>query len=225
MNRIELTVASRGLYLLHYLGSALIAAILTILFFKFIIELNQIVFIIIFGGIWYLITRFTKSIAKGQVELEIQEHGIYVKWINPIPLHNRKDLLIDWKEIKDYMFQHEQYFDLLRIRTKDKRKYKFSMIGDNDDFPLFYERLEEVFKSKSTDESIEIERAKNISESKYGLISAIFMGVVIIAGAVAFIFIEPKGNSKPNYGYLITSLAGGIFFIMQVISYRNKNGS
>ena len=55
--------------------------------------------------------------------------------------------------------------------------------------------------------------------------TAIFMGVVIIAGAVAFIFIEPKGNSKPNYGYLITSLAGGIFFIMQVISYRNKNGS
>ena len=223
MNRIEITVASRGLYILHYLGSAIIAAILTIIIYKFIFELNQFVFIVIFGGVWYLITRFTKNIPKGQVELEIQEQGIHVKWINQILLHNRKDMLIGWKEIKDYMFQPEQYFDLLRIRTKDKRKFKFSMIGDNDDFPFFYEKLEEVFKSKSTDESVQIKRAKNIYESKYGLISAIFMGVVIIAGVFAFIFIEPKGNSKPNYGFLIASLAGGIFFIMQVISYRNKN--
>ena len=223
MTKIELTVASRGLYLLHYLGSALIAAVLTIAIFKFIVELNEIVFIVIFGGIWYLLSRLTKNIAKGQVELEIKEQGIQVKWINQILLHNRKDLLIDWKEIKDYMFQPEQYFDLLRIRTKDKRKFKFSMIGDNADFPSFYEKLEKVFKSKSTDELTEIKRAKNIYESKYGLISAIFMGVVILAGIVAFIFIEPKGNSKPNYGYLIASLAGGIFFIMQVISYRNKN--
>ncbi len=128
MNKIEITVASRGLYLLHYLGSAIIAAILTILIFKLITEINQIVFIAIFGGIWYLLTRFTKKIPKGQVELEIQEQGIHIKWINQILLHNREDLLIGWEEIKDYMFQPEQYFDLLRIRTKDKRKFKFSMI-------------------------------------------------------------------------------------------------
>lgn len=123
------------------------------------------------------------------------------------------------------MFQPEQYFDLLRIRTKDKRKFKFSLIGDNDDFPIFFEKLEKEMKSKSTDESIEITRAKNIYEGTYGLILAIFMGVVIIAFVVAFIFIEPKGNSNSNYGLLIVSLTGGIFFIMQVLSSRNKKGS
>ena len=222
MNKIELKVASRGLYILHYLGSALLAGVLTISISKFIYELNQIVFIGIFGGIWYVITRFTKKISSGMVELEILEKGIGVKWVNQIILHKRKDLIIDWVDIKDYMFQPEQYFDLLRIRTKDKRKFKFSMIGDNYDFPLFYQSLEKVIKTKSKDESIEIGRAKNIYESKYGLISTIFMGIVIVAGLIAFVFIEPKGNSKPNFGYLIASLVGGIFFIVQVISYRNK---
>ncbi len=227
MNKINLNVASRGLYILHYFGSLILAAIATIPLFKLINDLNKLVFIIIYGGVWYIISRFTKKIPQGQVELELKDDGIQVSWQKQFFLHNKKDHLIKWQNIRDYMFQPEQYFDLLRIRTKDKKKYKFSMIGENDDFPFFYEKLEEVMESKSSEDSIEIKRAKNIYESNYGLISAVFMGIVIIAGVIAFIFIEPKENSSPNYGLLIASLAGGIFFIIQVISYRkkNKNGS
>ncbi|GAA3790441.1 hypothetical protein GCM10022271_23440 [Corallibacter vietnamensis] len=223
MNKIELNVASRGLYLLHYLGSPILAAIATIPLFKLFDDLNKLSFIVIYGGVWYITSRFTKKIPNGQVELEMKEDGIQVNWQKQFLLHNKSDQLIKWQNIKDYMFQPEQYFDLLRIRTKDKKKYKFSMIGENNDFPFFYEKLEETIKSKSTDDSIEIKRAKNIYESNYGLISAIFMGLVIIAVVIAFIFIEPKGNSSPNYGLLVASLAGGIFFIIQVISYRKKN--
>lgn len=227
MNKINLNVASRGLYILHYFGSLILAAIATIPLFKLINDLNKLVFIIIYGGVWYIISRFTKKIPQGQVELELKDDGIQVSWQKQFLLHNKKDHLIKWQNIRDYMFQPEQYFDLLRIRTKDKKKYKFSMIGENDDFPFFYEKLKEVMESKSSEDSIEIKRAKNIYESIYGLISAVFMGIVIIAGVIAFIFIEPKENSSPNYGILIASLAGGIFFIIQVISYRkkNKNGS
>jgi hypothetical protein len=221
MNKIVIKVASRGLYVLHYFGSAIIAVILTIFTFKFIGDLNQLIFIVIFGGVWYLISRFTKNIAKGQVALEIKQDGIQVDWTKQIMLHDKKDLLIKWKEISDYMFQPEQHFNLLRIRTKDKRTFNFNMLDENDDFPLFYEKLQEEIKTKA--ESIHIQRAKNIYETKYGLISAIFIGVVIVMGLIAFLVIEPKGNSKPNYGLLIASLAGGIFFIIQVLNYRKKS--
>lgn len=223
MNRIVIKVASRGLYVLHYFASAIIATLLTIFVFKFIGDLSQLVFIVILGGVWYLISRFTKNIAMGQVVLEIKQDGIQVDWTKQIVFHNKKHLLIKWEEIKDYMVQPEQYFNLLRIRTKDKRTFKFNMIGENDDFHLFYEKLEKEIKTKTKNDSIDIKRAKNIYETKYGLISAIFMGVVIVIGLIAFLVIEPKGSSKHNYGLLIASLAGGIFFIIQVLNYRKKS--
>lgn len=180
-------------------------------------------FIAILGGIWYIITRFTKEIPKGRVKLEITHDGIQVNWIKQILLHNKKDVLIKWEDIRDYMYQPEQHFDLLRIRTKDNRRLKLSMIGDNSKFLIFYFNMEHEIKSKSSDGFINIKKAKNIYESTYGLIGAVFIGAVIIVGLLAFIFIEPKGNTKPNYGLLIGSLAGGIFFIINVIAHRKKN--
>lgn len=180
-------------------------------------------FIAILGGIWYIITRFTKEIPKGRVKFEITHDGIQVNWIKQILLHNKKDVLIKWEDIRDYMYQPEQHFDLLRIRTKDNRRLKLSMIGDNSKFLIFYFNMEHEIKSKSSDGFINIKKAKNIYESTYGLIGAVFIGAVIIVGLLAFIFIEPKGNTKPNYGLLIGSLAGGIFFIINVIAHRKKN--
>lgn len=221
MNKINLNVASRGLYLLHFFGSMIVAMILIIPVFKLVDDFNKLVFVFIFGATWFIVSRFTKKISKGQVELEIKKEGIQVSWQKQFLLHNKKDHLIEWQNIKDYMFQPEQHFDLLRIRTKDNKKYKFSMMEGNSGFPFFFNKLEEVIESKSSDNSIEIKRAKNIYESNYGLISAILMVIVIIAGLIAIIFIKPKGS--PNYGLLIASLAGGIFFIIQVMSYRKKN--
>lgn len=223
MNKIEITVASRLLYILHYLGSLIIAAILTSYIFKIVNNISEIVFIAILGGIWYIITRFTKELPKGRVKLEITKDGIQVIWIKQILLHNRKDVLIKWEDISDYMYQPEQHFDLLRIRTKDNRRLKLSMIGDNSKFLIFYFNMEDEIKSRSSDGFINIKKAKNIYESTYGLIGAVFIGAVIIVGLFAFIFIEPKGNTKPNYGLLLGSLAGGIFFIINVIAHRKKN--
>lgn len=223
MFKINLNVVSRGLYLLHYFGSMIVAMILTTPLFKLVDNFNKLVFIFIFGATWFIVSRFTKKISKGKVELEIKKEGIQVSWQKQFFLHNKKDHLIQWQNIKDYMFQPEQHFNLLRIRTKDNKKYKFSMMEGNSRFPFFFDKLEEVIQSKSSDDSIEIKRAKNIYESNYGLISAILMVLVIIAGLIAFIFIKPKGNSSPNYGLLIASLAGGIFFIIQVMSFRKKN--
>ena len=221
MNKIELTVASRGLFLLHYIGSLILAGLLTIIVFKLTGDINKLAFLIIYVGIWFVISRFTKEIPKGKVELEMTQDGFKINWQKQFLLHDKNDILIRWEEIKDYMFQSEQYFDLLRIRTKNNRKYNISMLGENSDFPIFYQKLEEEIKAKSENETVDIKRAKNMYESNYGLISAIFMGAVILAGIIAFLLIEPKGS--PNYGILITSLAGGIFFIIQVINYRKKN--
>ncbi len=223
MNKIKITVASRGLFALQYVGSPIIAAVLAIFVFKFIGEFHAIGYLVILVGVWYLISHFTKNIAKGEVALEIKQEGVQINWTKQIVFHDRSDILIKWEEIRDYMFQPEQHFNLLRIRTKNKRTFKFNIIEEKDDFYLFYEELEKEINTKIENDLMDINRAKNIYETKYGLISAIFMAVIIVIGLIAFIVAEPKGNTKSNYGILIASFAGGIFFIIQVINYR-KNG-
>jgi len=221
MNRITLNVASRGLYVLNMFGTLIVSMILTFLTFEYFpIELNKLIFIGIFMGLWYLVSRLTKKIPMGQVNLEIANEGLKINWIHQFLLHNKRDELLRWNLIKDYMFQPEQHFNLFRIRTIDKRKLKFSMVDNNDEFPIFYESFEQLVNSKSENESANIVRAKNIYESNYGLISAFVLGIIMFGGVVVFLTVEPKG--EPNYGILIASMVGGIFFIIQVINYRRK---
>jgi len=222
MKEITLNVASRGLYVLNMFGTMIAAMFITFMVFKYLpIEINKLIFVGLFIGIWYLVSRFTKKIPKGQVSLTIKNEGLSVDWIKQFLLHNKSNNFIKWSELKDYMFQPEQHFNLFRVRTKDKRKFKFSMDDNNDSFDLFYTEFEQVVEMKSNDNSVEINRAKNIYESNYGLISAIILGIIMIAGVVIILTVKPKDEA--NYGLLIGSLAGGVFYIIQVIKYRKKS--
>ncbi len=222
MTKITLNVVSRGLYIINMFGTLILAMILTFSAFDYLpIELNKLVFVGIFAGLWYLVSRFTKKLPKGQVSLEITNDGLVIEWIKQFHFHSKLNNLLKWEEISDYMFQPEQYFNLFRIRTKDKRKFKFSMNENNSDFSLFYESFEKLSKSKSNDNSVEIVRAKNIYESNYGLVAAIILGILLIVGVIVILTVKPKGD--PNYGLLIASLIGGVLFIIQVINHRRKS--
>jgi hypothetical protein len=78
-----------------------------------------------------------------------------------------------------------------------------------------------VSKISKEDAAVNISKAKTIYETTYGLVIAIFLGVIIIVAIGMLIFAKPSGTK--NYAGLIASIFGGIFFILQVYSYRKKN--
>lgn len=223
---IQLNVISRGLYvtsmLIGIFGSVLLALLISAqVLVRLSFKPNQLIFIGFVGILWYLINRLTKDLSKGKINIELDNEGIKMTWTKQFFLHKRKDITFKWEEIKDYMHQAEQYFDLFRIRLHDKRKIKLSLDDNNEEFYFFYEEFEEFIKKVSlTNEHIKITRAKTIYETAYGLIMAVILGLMIMGIILMFIFIKPKNDSVSRYFYLGTTIMGGLFFIIQVYRMR-----
>lgn len=225
---VQLSIVSRGLYVLSIYIWALGSILLTLLVSTQILERlnykpNQFIFVALAILFWYLIDKLTKSFPRGKVELILDREGVQLVWIKQFFLHKKKNMTVRWEDIKDYMYQPEQYFDLFRIRLHNKEKIKLSLDEGNEEFYFFYLEFEEFMKElSSSNQNIKIKRSKTIYETTYGLIMAVILGLLIIGGLLMFIFIKPKNSSLSIYFYLGATVVGGLFYILQVYRMRQS---
>jgi hypothetical protein len=132
--RIE--VIARGYVFIRYITSALFGVGAAAL----LVPKGQVIIaMIIFGAIAYFLYRLIGRFDRGKVELDVLDSGLNIVWLKQLPLFNKESRLIQWNEIQDYVFQPEQYFDVFRIRLKDKTKIKLNL---NETTPEFFKFLQ-----------------------------------------------------------------------------------
>lgn len=223
MESIQVKVASR-LLAFFQIALSLIAAMFGVKFIGDLFNIHEKTYVIaLLLALWSLTYFTTRKLPQGLVELRVQSEGIQITWLKQIVLFKQGNHLLKWTEMKDYMYQPEQYFDLFRIRMNDKRKFNFSLIGNNPDFHYFLHNLETTIEKKSKLEGVDIVKANNIYQSKFGLIWAIFCCIVIAGGIIAFFIIEPKPGTERNLSYLLVPLMVCIFSVLNVWQHRRKN--
>lgn len=216
---MRLKVVSRGYYALRYFLSIAVAVFITLSIG--LPKGQMLLFLVVFGLAVFLVIIATKNIDKGEVELNILDEGISVKWIKQFHFIHRQSRTYKWSEIEDYVFQPDQNFDLFRIRMTDKTKIKFNLKETTEEFTNFYTDFESKAKQVSQlDGKLKIKKGKTVYETTCALVGAIVLGVMIIGLIVTILFVKPKGT--PNYAMLIFSVMGGLFFIIQVYNHRRN---
>jgi len=180
--------------------------------------------VVVVGGAFYA-TRLT---ARAMTEWTLTKSEIRLQWLDQFIFHNKPNLNINWNDIQEYKYQPDKNFDLFKIKLTDGTIIKLwhNTSTTDDDFNRFvgaFERQVQIRNQKDTDTFNDIKRAKTIYETKLGLALAVFAGLCLIAIPV-FIAVLPN-KSKVNWAGLGVAYAGGLFFILQVLSYRRKKSS
>jgi len=213
---LQTEVVARGLYVLRYFLSIAIGVIIAI---AFVPKGEMIIFLVVFGGIVYLLNKLTKGIDKGIVNLTINDEGFEIEWVKQFPFHNRVNETFKWIDIVDYTHIPDQHFDIFRIRTNQK-KIKLSLANTTEEFYNFFADLEtKVEALKLNDKTLNLKRGKTFYETKWAVGFAVFFALALVGFIGVMLFRPPK---KMNYGSMFMFLGTAIFFIYTVWSYRRK---
>lgn len=127
---------------------------------------------------------FIKKFASVELEIVFPNNGIEIHWKNQFVFHNRADIHLEWPEIKSYLFEPQQYYDLFKVETHSELTIKISHNNDlnhKDDFLkflLYFER--KVNKFNISSEKSVILKKKNIYETDFGIIIAFAMVIYIL---------------------------------------------
>ncbi len=219
---MTIEVVARGFYVLRYLLAIALGVFCTLGLFiclTFIPKDQFILFLGVFGGLTYLILKVTKRLDKGLVNLTIDNEGLKIEWLRQFMFHNKPNEKIKWVEIVDYTYIPDQHFDIFRIRT-DRKKIKLSLAETKESFYAFYGELEEKVEIlKAVDKNLNVKRGRTFYETKWAVVFAIFIVLLLVAFVGLLIFRPPE---KINYGSLFIFLGGAIFYVYTVWSYRQK---
>jgi hypothetical protein len=219
---MKIEVVARGFYVLRYLLAIALGVFCTLglfIYLTFIPKDQIILFMGVFGGLTFLILKTTKRLDKGLVNLTIDNEGLKIEWLRQFMFHNKPNENIKWVDIVDYTYIPDQHFDIFRIRT-DKKKIKLSLAETSESFYVFYGELEEKVEIlKSADKNLNVKRGRTFYETKWAVVFAIFIVLLLVAFVGLLIFRPPE---KINYGSLFIFLGGAIFYVYTVWSYRQK---
>ena len=214
------------LYILTFLTTLLLGTSLLALIPKG----NFLIFIICFVPIFILAFYFPKFTSVAEIEITLDEFGIKKKWNRQFIFHNKKNKNIQWAEIKEYIIQPDRQFDKFKLILQDKSKFTFYHNNDDDnkdDFRNFLSdfvyKINEFNVSTAISMPDKIKLGKTIYETYWGLITAIFTSVILVALPI-FIFFAPHRDSvnTTNYAMLASSYIGGLYYVIQVYIHRKK---
>jgi len=222
MKKIKIEVTSRILFLLDFLLLMTIsAALMGLLKVKFPELINKLVFIIGAFLIWYLMSKFTKRYKLGIVILKVNDKGLNVNWEKQLAFRRKPDAFLKWEEIYSFKCQPEQYLNVFKVKLTNGKKYKFTFEDKQYEFHRFFDVFEKIAANKSNHSSnINIKKEKTIYESTYGKVMAVIVILLILFMIWTVVFGETK--KEPNYGMLLISLSGSIFFVLQVYTSIKK---
>jgi len=222
MKEIKIESTSRTIFILEFLFLMIVSCIIMgVLKIQFPELINKLIFIIGALLIWFLASKFTKKYRLGLLILKINEKGLNVSWEKQFILSSKTDVFLKWSEIKSFKYQPEQYLHVFKIKSINGKKYKFTFEDKDYEFQLFFDSFEKIAIKKSDQNlNIDIKKEKTIYESLYGKIMAVIVIFLIIFMIWTIVFGEPK--KELNYGLILVSLSGSIFFVSQVYMSNKK---
>ena len=143
MNRIEVEVASKGLYVLRYFLS--IAVSLTTAFFIAPPQENSKLIFLLAAAPGYLIfEQLTKKLYVGKMIMEMNKEGLQFIWIKQFIFHNKQNISLQWSEISEYSYDSSSHLDQFVLKLKSGKKMKFFFRFMEEGFMDFYYSMQEL---------------------------------------------------------------------------------
>jgi len=176
-------------------------------------------------GTFWISYYMSKHIATAETEITINQEGIRQIWLTQFLFSNKPDRDINWIEIREYTYQPEQNYHILKIKLKSGGVIKIHHdIFDHkkDDFnQLRLDLTEKVDQLRKT--GIEINKGTTMYETKTALVIAILLIFFVITAVIILIFLASKGAVKPkNVIVVFSGLSPILYFLAQVYAHRQK---
>jgi len=176
-------------------------------------------------GMFWISYYMSKHIATAETEIIIDEVGIRQTWLTQFLFSNKADRDIKWIEIREYVYQPERNYHILKIKLTSGSVIKIHHdVFDHkkDDFnQLQLDLAEKVDQLNKT--GIEIGKGKTMYETKAALVMAILLVVFLLVAVIVLIFLASRGAVKPkNVLVVFAGISPILYFLAQVYAHRQK---
>ncbi|MDJ1485917.1 hypothetical protein QNI16_35880 [Cytophagaceae bacterium YF14B1] len=176
--------------------------------------LNAVVFAAIYLGSFCLVFRLCRSFFERRIQITMDKEQITIhagKFLHK----SESRLELAWDQIDEYIFQKEQYFDVVKLKMKNGGKFQISHDTDSkDDFDLF----QKAFINYVTSNEIHARKGKTIYETRLGLMIAWSLVVLMVLLPLAIWLAEKDFN----LGTMLVFYSGGIFFLYRFYLVKRK---
>ncbi|UII20552.1 hypothetical protein [Fulvivirga ligni] len=223
MNRIEVEVASKGLYVLRYFLS--IAVSLTTAFFIAPPQENSKLIFLLAAAPGYLIfEQLTKKLYVGKMIIEMNKEGLQFIWIKQFIFHNKQNISLQWSEISEHSYDGSSHLDQFVLKLKSGKKMKFFFRFMEEGFMDFYHNMQELTGAISqVDDSVHISRTVGFFETEFGKWLVFGFGVLIL-GTCGFALKVRNWNEINWFGFVVLLIMGLAMVIPKIKHIVRKCG-
>ncbi|MEL6561592.1 MAG: hypothetical protein AAFQ94_25615 [Bacteroidota bacterium] len=205
MNRIEIEVASKGLYILRYLLSIAVA-FTTAFFIAPPQENSKLIFLLAAAPGYLIFEQLTKKLYVGKMIMEMNKEGLKFIWTKQIIFHNKPNISLQWSEISEYSYDSSTHLDQFVLKLKNGKKVKFFFRFMEEEFMNFYHNMQELTGLISqVDDSVHISRTIGFFETEFGKWLVFGFGVLILSACGLILKIR-DWQELNWFGYIVLKI-------------------
>jgi hypothetical protein len=207
MNRIEVDVASRGLYTLRYFLSITVA-LTTAFFIAPPTENSKLIFLLAVAPGYIIFEQLTKKLYVGRMIMEIKKEGLQFIWTKQIIFHNAPNISLKWSEIREHSYDCTSHLDQFVLKLENGKKVKFFFRFMEEEFLAFYNNMQELTETiSSIDEFVDIKRKVGFFETEIGKWLIFGFGLIIL-GACGFALKVRDWQEINWFGFVVLLIMG-----------------
>ncbi len=217
MNRIEVEVASKGLYVLrHFLSIAV--AITTAFLIAPPQENSKLIFLLAAAPGYLIFEQLTKKLYVGKIIMEMNKEGLQFIWTKQIIFHNQPNISLQWPEISEHSYDSSTHLDQFVLKLKNGKKVKFFFRFMEEEFINFYHNMQELTGAISkVDNSVQISRTVGFWETEFGKWLVFGFGILILAGCG--LILNKRDWQELNWFGFIVLLGMGLAMVIPRIRH------
>lgn len=220
MNSIEVEAASRGLYMLRYFLS-IVVAFTVALFIAPPVENSKLIFLLAAAPGLLIFEQLTKKLYVGKVVMGMDMEGIQFVWTKQIIFHNQPNLSLQWSEISEYSYKSNIHLDQFVLTLKNGKKVQFFFRSIEEKFLNFYYNMQELTHMISeTDGPVHISRKAGFFETEFGKWLVFGFGILLL-GACG-IALKVRNWSEINWFGFVVLFIMGLAMVTPRIRYLKK---
>lgn len=222
MNRIEVEVASKGLYVLrHFLSIAV--AITTAILVAPPQENSELIFLLAAASGFLIFEQLTKKLYLGKMIMEMNKEGLQFIWTKQIIFHSKPNISLQWSDISEHSYDSSSHLDQFVLKLKSGKKVKFFFRFMEEEFINFYHNMQELIGAISqVDNSVQISRTVGFWETKIGKWLVFGFGVLILA-VCGFILNKRDWQELNWFGFIVLLGMGLAMVIPRIRHITMKN--
>jgi hypothetical protein len=182
---------------------------------------NGVLGFIIFAVLLIVSFGFSWILSTNNISISMTDSNLRIDKSKGLLPYKSKDFL--FTDILEYSFIPDRQYDTLKIKLKNGeiiRILKFDSLfnSKSEDFHRFVDRFKKKVDQLNDEKKTEIYRVLNFYETKQGIYIAYIFGFCILLLVVSMII----NTNKLNVAGILVAIAGGVFYIYQVIKFKRK---